>query len=147
MDDVTQAIIKQLLVALNVTLLGPKKHFYCYLPQKGGCPAREFLDSRSDEAKAQYLKLFTYHREGHILRGDKWKELTDGIYEYKNNSDKSRLLYVPARSGLHVLLLGFGGKKENKVEPGHVGRAKEMRNEYEARAKIIENSFNKGKKS
>jgi hypothetical protein len=136
-DDLSEAIIRNLLEPLDPVFLGPNRYFYCYLPLAGGCPAREFLDSLNDETQASYAKLFEYHCQGHQLRGEKWRPWTDGLYEYKDNPSKSRLMHITERGNLVILLYGFTGKKENKVDQIHVNQTKRLQEEYKTRVEAI----------
>lgn len=125
-----------------VLLLGPRKFLYCYLPEEGGCPAREFLEELPKEARARYAVSFRRRCDGHQVRGDKhrpWKERgCDGLYEYKDNQSKTRLMHTTDVQHVDVLLFGFGGKNENKVKEVHVNRAKRLRDEYLRRRGEIE---------
>jgi hypothetical protein len=130
-------IIKELLRPLDEKYLGPHKFIYCYLPAEGGCPALEFLNSLSTEAKASYAKQFEYHCQGHTIRGEKWRTWGHGLYEYKDIPSKSRLMHITEKGNLHILLFGFTGKNENKVDTVHVLRAQRMQREYQTRADAI----------
>jgi hypothetical protein len=137
-DQRTQTIVDELLAPLDDAYLGPVKYIYCYLPLAGGCPAREFLDSLPKEARASYAKLFEYHAQGHQIRGDKWRPWDDGMNEYKDNQSKSRLMHITEKGNLIILLFGFTGKNENKVEQVHVNRANRMHSEYKERVARID---------
>ena len=135
-------LIRELLELLDDGFLGPSKWIYCYLDEEGGCPSRRFLDDLNAKAAASYAKSFQYHCQGATLRGDRWRPWTEkdcrGIYEYKDNPSQTRLIHLVEVGHIHVLLFGFGGKKENKVKNKHVLRAQRMRDEYiERRARIL----------
>jgi hypothetical protein len=140
--QILEAVIGELLRPLDVRLLGPKKFLYCYLPLEGGSPSREFLDALPVEAKGSYAKLFERRVAGHQLRGDRhhpWTEKgCEGLYEYKDIQTKTRLMHTTDIRHTDVLLFGFGGKKENKVDQVHVNRAQKMRDEYRQRRSAIE---------
>jgi hypothetical protein len=140
-----KAIMKEML-EVPALMEGPKKVIYCYRPLAGGVPSREFLEQMIDkEARASYAKQFQKHCQGEFLRGDKWRPWTEddckgcsGLYEYKDIQSKSRLMHITEKGHLHVLLFGFTGKKENKVDNEHVQRAKALRDEYKARRAKLE---------
>lgn len=140
------ALVAELMEELDPCFCDPsqKKHIYCYLPMCGGNPSREFLDSQSTKVKATYAKQFEKVCAGAQLRGDRWHPWTEddgkdckGLYEYKDISSKTRIMSL-VEGNIHVLLFGFSGKKEDKVDPGHVKRAIDMKKEYQARRAQIE---------
>ena len=131
-----------MLEPLDRSYLGPRKHIYCYRPQGGGCPAREFLDGLPKEARASYAKLFQRRCQEGQLRGEThrvWKEKgCEGLYEFKDNQSKTRLMHTTDAGNTDVLLYGFGGKKEDRVDQVHVLAAQRFRDEYRRRRAEIE---------
>ncbi len=140
-QTILEAVVQELLAVLRNSLLGPSKSIYCYRPLEGGNPVRAFLDGLPLEAQASYLKSFEKHCQGHTLRGDKHRPWTeDGcerLFEYKDIQSKTRILHTTDRGNLIVLLYGFGGKNENKVEQRHVNAGQRLRDEYERRRNVI----------
>jgi hypothetical protein len=140
--QVLEAVKRELLRTLDRRYLGPKKFIYCYLPEDGGCPAREFLDSLSNEAQASYATSFERRSAGHQIRGDKHRVWTEkgceGLHEFKDNQSKTRVVHITDVGQTDVLLFGFGGKKEDKVDLAHVNRAQRLRDEYRRRRAVIE---------
>ena len=122
--------------------MGPKKFIYCYVPEGGECPSREFLDSLPREAKASYATSFERRCAGHFIRGEQHRVWTDkhceGIYEFKDNQSKTRIIHITDVGNTDILLFGFGGKKENKVDQAHVNTARRLRDEYHRRRVVIE---------
>jgi hypothetical protein len=140
--EILRTVRAELLAPLDPSYLGPMKHIYCYLPEEGGCPAREFLDGLPREARASYAVLFRRRCQIGQLRGDthrKWTEKgCEGLFEFKDNQSKTRLMHTTDAGQTDVLLFGFGGKKENKVDQVHVNRAMRLRDEYRRRRTEIE---------
>jgi hypothetical protein len=140
-DSLLGAIIAELLEELDRAFLGPRKWIYCYRSPEGDCPAREFLESLPREARASYAKQFQRACSGDRLRGDKWHPWKgkgdEGLCVYKDIQSKSRLVHITEHGNLHVLLFGFTGKKEDKVDQVHINRARRMRDEYAERRKEI----------
>lgn len=153
-EELIAAMVQEPMIELlDPKFDGPVKSIYCYLPPDQSRPSRDFLNSLETKVQATYAKQFEKTCGGHNLRGERWHGWTEddgkgckGIYEYKDNASQTRLLHV-VEGPLHVLLFGFGGKKENKIKPGHVLRALAMKAEYEARRDMIEKRLSaKGKK-
>lgn len=116
--------------------LGPAKSIYCYVLGDGTVPAREFLEESPKRVRAGYAYLFQRMCDGHIMRGYQWRPWTEsgckGLCEYKHIATQTRIMHVQ-EGNCHVLLFGFGGKKEDKAPKGVVERAQRMRDEYQAR--------------
>lgn len=141
--EILAAVKRELMRPLDAArLMGPKKAIYCYLPEEGGCPSREFLDGLTTEARASYAVLMQRRCNGEQLRGETHRKWTDrgceGLYEYKDNQTKTRLMHLTDIGQTDILLFGFGGKKEDKVDTMHVKRAMRMRDEYRTRRATIE---------
>lgn len=141
-DPLVDAIVAELLEVLDPTLLGPAHHIYCYRAADGTVPAREFLDAIGDEPAGSYAKSFQKRCGGHQIPGEKWRKWTEpdceGLFEFKDIQSKSRLLHTTDRGSLTILLYGFTGKKENKVDQVHVNAGKRLRDEYRTRRTAIE---------
>ncbi len=144
MDDnaLLEAIRKELLGKCVHT--GTHRQIYFYRCPDEICPADEFLtgDEIDDIAKGAYGTSFTMLAATGSLRGDKYHQWTetgcDKLADFKHNGSKSRIMCTWDFKGLVVLLFGFTGKKENKVDNVHVNRAKNMRDEYfQRRAAIV----------
>jgi hypothetical protein len=140
-----EAIIEELLCPLDSKFLGPVRFIYCYRPpQAPGIgpmpPARTFLDALPKSRQAAYAVSFEKHAQGHQLRGEKHHLLAghEGLYEYKDIESKSRLIHTTDKWQLVVLLFGFTGKKENKIDQVHVNESERMRDEYRSRRASIE---------
>jgi hypothetical protein len=138
-DVTVENIIEEMLEPLDPKFLGPVKSIYCYLPSAGGCPSREFLETQDMKVQATYAKQFEKVCQGLQLRGDRWHPWNEedgkgckGLAEYKDISSKSRVMHV-VEGNLHVLLFGFAGKKENKVDRIYVKRAIDLKAEYLSR--------------
>jgi len=133
-----------MLLEVDASLLGPGKFLYFYRPPSVGRgdspPARTFLDSLPKARQAAYAKLFQMHAQGVQLRGEKHHPLDgyEGLYEYKDIESKSRLIHVTDKWHFVVLLFGFTGKKENKIDQVHINEAERLRDEYRARRSVIE---------
>lgn len=144
-----ERVIAELLEPLDPAFLGPNRYVYCYRPEEGGCPAREFLDSALDKiAKAAYAKSFEFHVNGMQLRGEKhhvWTEKgCDGLADYKHIGSKTRIISMTDADGLIILLCGVTGKKENKIDEVHVNYAKRLRDEYRQRRAAIDQRLRTG---
>ncbi len=146
MDDefeqlLRNAIAEEMLCPLDAKFLGPKKWVYCYRPPgQCGYPARTFLDSLPMARQGAYAVSFQKHCLGFQLRGEKWHPLDghEGLYEYKDIESKSRIIHTTDKWQWHVLLFGFGRKKEKKIDPGQILQAEAMRDEYRQRRAAIE---------
>jgi hypothetical protein len=154
-DDVylREATLRGLLEPLDARFLGPKAFIYCYARPKSiepGVPARAFLDSLPDEAAASYAKSFEKHCAGLILRGEKHRPWTEknckDLYEYKDIQSKSRVVHVYEPGFVEVLLFGFGGKNENKVDEEQISLAKRLRDEFRARSTTLKNEIARRRK-
>jgi hypothetical protein len=153
-DPLIEKIKETMLEVLDRKLfLGPRKFFFCYRPagwpSSRLAPAREFLDSLSDEVKASYAVQFRRHCDGDVVRGDKhhpwWPtdSKCEGISAYKDISSKTRVVHITDREHLQILLFGFSGKKEDDVETCHVVAAKRWRDEYRQRRLTLEKQLKK----
>lgn len=84
-------------------------------------------------AKGAYGHSFTMFAANGQLRGEKYHPWTEkgceALADFKHNGSKSRIMTTWDFEGLVVLLFGFTGKKENKVDAEHVNRAQRMRDE------------------
>lgn len=124
--------------------LGPVKHLYFYRPSglqaDASPPARSFLESLPAARQAAYAKSFEKHAAGFSLRGEKHHSLDgyDDLYEYKDIESKSRLIHTTEKGQILVLLFGFTGKKENRIDQVHLNEAVRMRDEYLSRRPAIE---------
>ena len=121
-DEIVKGIISNLLVKLDDEFITQCKKIYCYCRADGSVPAKEFLDAVDARTKAAYVQMFRTHCQGHRLRGEKWKPLQncEGLFEYKDNGTQTRIIHAFEIGSLVILLYGFGGKKENKIEKGHI---------------------------
>lgn len=150
-QQIEQGIIEEMLDELAARFLGPHKKIYCYRLVDGSCPIRDFLEEQELRVKATYHKQFEKVCIGANLRAERWKPWTEddgkgckGLFEYKDISSKTRIMHL-MEGNIHVLLFGFSGKKEDKVEPGHVKRAIDMKAEYLARRERIAQRVNSKK--
>jgi hypothetical protein len=137
------AVIREVLEPYKDVLVGGRVSIYCYRPLDGGCPAKEFLEETlTGSIQGAYDVLFTRHFNGEQNRGEKhhvWTETDcDGLAAYKHNGSKTRIVHTTAKGGLYVLLFGFEGKKENKIETIHIERAKRMQSEFRGRYAEVE---------
>ncbi len=141
-DAIVAAIVAELLEELDAAFLGPAHRIYCYRAADGTVPAREFLEEIGDEPAGSYAKSFQKRAGGHQIPGEKWRKWTEpdceGLFEFKDIQSKSRILHTTDRGSLTILLYGFTGKKENKVDQVHVNVGKRLRDEYRARRDLIE---------
>lgn len=133
-----ERIRSELMQEIDKAFLGPKRFIYAYRDTLEQCPAQQFWDSLPSAAAASYLALFHAYCDGCQLRGEKHKPLGNDLYEFKHIQSKSRIIHVTDLEGTCVLLFGFSGKKENKIDREHILRAEHMRDEYLNRRKLIE---------
>lgn len=148
-NDLSNAIVRELLRELSPRFLGPRGSVWCYRPKDGGCPSKDFLDGLPTEASASYAVSFTRWCQGQLLRGDKWHRLDEkrygkqeslrnrGLCEYKDIQSKSRVIHIEEQGFRHVLLFGFDGKNENSIDKVHINRARRLRDEYLERREEI----------
>jgi len=139
-----EAIIEELLCPLDSKFLGPVRFIYCYRPpQAPGIgpmpPARTFLDALPKSRQAAYAVSFEKHAQGHHCgREAPPPGRARGSVRVQDIESKSRLIHTTDKWQLVVLLFGFTGKKENKIDQVHVNESERMRDEYRSRRASIE---------
>jgi hypothetical protein len=136
-DEILEEIKRKLLVKLDDEFITAHRKIYCYRSQDGSCQPMEFLNSTTTQARASFAHLFKCHCQGHILRGERWHKLEDDLWEYKDNSSQTRIIHAMEEGNVVILLYGFGGKKENKIKPGHIKQALDLKYEYLSRRNEI----------
>ena len=92
------------------------------------------LKGKNPAANDRFMTMFQEYCKGTMLRGNQWKPLTYEKYrmfEFKDNASQSRVLGVSVsykvgteNRSVDILLVGFGGKKEKKIDPYYLGLAK-----------------------
>ncbi len=135
---IEEAIIEELLEVVDRKFLGPVGRIFSYRDSTGAAPAQLFLKGLASGPAASYAASFTRHCIGEFLRGEKHHIWQGGLYAYKHIGSKTRIVHTTEAGNIHVLLFGFGGKKENKVDQAHVRRAERMAAEYLGRRNTIE---------
>lgn len=141
MAKVEAAIIEELLKAVDEQkYIGPKARIYFYRETKDNCPAEAFLNRLQKASRASYGVAFTRHCNGERVRGEQHRiwEGYDSLWEYKHNPSQTRLIHTMDKGNVYVLLFGFDGKKEDRVDQIHVNRAIRMQEEYKRRRDAIE---------
>ncbi len=137
----TEALKSKMLVPVAERFLGPRRWIFFYRTEAGRVPAKEFLDGLDMQVSASYARSFTKVVEGfqHRLRGERWHKLSgyNDLYEFKDNGSQTRLIHTTDAGGMFILLLGFGGKKENKIKKKHLSQADGLRKEYLRRRQAI----------
>lgn len=139
-DPLFEIVKEKLLEELDKKFLTPMKSIYCYrhegLDRARHSSSRDFLDSLSLKVSARYKYLFDTRCGGMNLRINKWHgwEQVDrrckGIFAYKDIDSKTRLVHITDRWQVDILLFGFDGKKEDRVDEVHVLKAIRLRDEY-----------------
>jgi hypothetical protein len=135
------AAVKARLLAPFEDFSGPswKWALYFYVSPDGSAPARTFLDELPDVVAAAYAVKFTRRCRGEQMRWEqhhRWED--EEIYHYKDNSSQSRLFTITQPGFVEVLLFGYVGKKENRMEREHTERAKRLRDDYMRRKAVID---------
>ncbi|TKD06347.1 hypothetical protein E8A74_20745 [Polyangium fumosum] len=120
---------------------GPKRTIYAYRREDGSVPALEFLEKLDHGAKARFAIHFqSFCQEGHLpfkyyhaWNGKRNKE-ADGLSCFKDNQSQSRIpCFADGAQGIIVLTHGFGGKKEDDVDPREIKMAARIKADYEQR--------------
>lgn len=126
--------------AVRAKLLAPFEDFsgrrwkwnlYFYVAADGSVPAKTFLEDLADEPAASFTVLFTRRCHGEFMRGTqhhRWED--EDIYHYKDNQSKSRIFSITEPGFVEILLFGYTGKKEDRIDPEHILRAQRLRDEY-----------------
>lgn len=137
---VEAAIIEELLEIVDEKFRGSGGRIYFYRETPDSSPAKIFMSGLPTSAKASYAASFTRHCNGERVRGTHhhiWEE-HDSLWAYKHRESKTRIMHTMEKINNYVLLFGFDGKKEDKVETEHVNRAVRMQAEYKRRRDEIE---------
>lgn len=105
----------------------------------------EDLKGRNPSAHDRFMAQIESYCDGNMLTGKRWKPITYGktrMYEFKDNASQSRLIgttisysHNNITESLFVIVVGFGGKKENKIDEVHLKIAKERCNLLKTMAK------------
>ncbi len=106
-----------------------------YVTAKGACPTREFLSSlhKKDELPAVLRAMELLKEFGYQLRRPHADILEDGIYELRIplRHKQFRLLYFYFFQ--EGIVISHGLRKESKVNPAEIEKAKDHRADYLAR--------------
>ena len=97
----------------------------------GTYPAEEFVDSFSDSCSAKFISQFIAITNNHnlqLLNKQQFKRVEGDLFEFKRIDIQMRL-FTFRTGNCWYLVLGFAGKKENKLPQGIVRQALRLMDE------------------
>ena len=117
---------------------GQRRSIWAYRGVDGVAPAKQFLDGLDATTRARYALRFNKMCIDGQLRGQDWHKWdgkknkgAEKLGAFKDIASKTRIPCFPEGDpGVLVLTHGFGGKKENDIDPQEVNKAIKIREEY-----------------
>ena len=114
---------------------GVKFQVEFYFTEKGEVPAKEYFDSSDRQVQIKLLALVKYMaEEGRLFDEMKFRlvDKKEKIYEFKPMAERFFNFFT---EGKKIIIINAYRKKGQKVDPRELGRAINLKRDYESRVK------------